>query len=212
MRPRFYTASPKVKPRSVLPTYQPIKYIAAGYCMACDHFRVLPSGFPYEPMNLRTGVCPSRWRQRAGIGPKRIGLLNRTREDRKHQLTLQMHAGKASKAILGEPRLGCCFGEPDHKATPPAALEIDRSCPTAPWVNEPDISSSRDFPHCITSIKMASFIILAISGAFATYLFLHFLLSFTQDAREPPVLASEIPFLSPLIGMRKKAKFYIDLR
>jgi hypothetical protein len=49
--------------------------------------------------------------------------------------------------------------------------------------------------------------------AVAAYAFLQCLLKYTQDAREPPALATSIPFISPIIGMmRKKTKFYIQLR
>lgn len=59
---------------------------------------------------------------------------------------------------------------------------------------------------------MASSVLLVISGLAVTYVFLRFLLAFTHNAKEPPALATEIPFLSPIVGMRKKGKFYIDLR
>jgi hypothetical protein len=59
---------------------------------------------------------------------------------------------------------------------------------------------------------MPSNVILLASGFAATYVFLRCLLALTQDAKEPPALETAIPFLSPVIGMRKKAKFYIDLR
>lgn len=53
-----------------------------------------------------------------------------------------------------------------------------------------------------------------VAGAAVTiYAFLQWLLKYTQDAREPPALATSLPFISPLIGMlRKKTKFYIQLR
>jgi hypothetical protein len=54
----------------------------------------------------------------------------------------------------------------------------------------------------------------AIAGtAIAIYVSFQLLLHFTQDKREPPSLATTIPFLSPIIGMsRKKTKYYIELR
>lgn len=58
---------------------------------------------------------------------------------------------------------------------------------------------------------MAVFALYA-SGAMALYIFLRCLLAVTQDANEPVALVNEIPFLGPLIRMRRKAKFYIDLR
>jgi hypothetical protein len=51
-----------------------------------------------------------------------------------------------------------------------------------------------------------------ISSLLATYVFLRSLLVFTQDPKEPPALATDIPFLSPIIEMRKKGKFYTELR
>jgi hypothetical protein len=54
----------------------------------------------------------------------------------------------------------------------------------------------------------------ALAGAvIAIYVAFQLLLHFTQDKREPPSLATTIPFLSPIIGMsRKKTKYYIELR
>ncbi|KAK4184523.1 cholesterol 7-alpha-monooxygenase [Podospora australis] len=53
----------------------------------------------------------------------------------------------------------------------------------------------------------------AFGGIAATYLFLRFLLQFTQDAREPPAILTSIPFLQPLAGMiGEKERFYIRLR
>lgn len=59
---------------------------------------------------------------------------------------------------------------------------------------------------------MTSSLLLVVSGLAALYVFLRCLLTFTHNAKEPPALATEIPFLGPIIGMRKKAKFYIELR
>jgi hypothetical protein len=55
-------------------------------------------------------------------------------------------------------------------------------------------------------------LLLYASGAVAFYIFLRCLVAFTQDANEPVALLNEIPFVGPLIRMRRKAKFYIDLR
>jgi hypothetical protein len=54
----------------------------------------------------------------------------------------------------------------------------------------------------------------AVAGVVAAiYVSFQLLLHFTQDKREPPPLATTIPFLSPIIGMsRKKTKYYIELR
>jgi hypothetical protein len=54
--------------------------------------------------------------------------------------------------------------------------------------------------------------LVVISGLTATYVFLRFLLAYTQDAGEPTALETGIPFFSPLLGMRQKGQFYIDLR
>jgi hypothetical protein len=51
--------------------------------------------------------------------------------------------------------------------------------------------------------------------AMATILYaaLHSFLRIWQDAREPPVVLSGTPFISPIIGMvRKKATFFVYLR
>ncbi|CAO2657099.1 Nn.00g059020.m01.CDS01 [Neocucurbitaria sp. VM-36] len=65
---------------------------------------------------------------------------------------------------------------------------------------------------CCGSATTMAYLVLSVSGAIAIYVFLRCLLAFTHDAKEPTAIATEIPFLSPVIGMRKKAKFYIDLR
>jgi hypothetical protein len=52
-----------------------------------------------------------------------------------------------------------------------------------------------------------------VAAATIFYLSLHLILQITQDKREPPAIATSIPFLSPILGMsRKKSKFYIELR
>lgn len=54
---------------------------------------------------------------------------------------------------------------------------------------------------------------LVLGGLSATYLFLRFLLNFTQDAKEPPAILTGVPFFQPLVGMiREKSRFYIRLR
>jgi hypothetical protein len=59
---------------------------------------------------------------------------------------------------------------------------------------------------------MASSAIIGLSSLAATYVFVRMLLAYTHNDREPTAVATEIPFLSPLIGMAKKSKFYTDLR
>ncbi|KAL2186140.1 cytochrome P450 [Thermothelomyces heterothallicus CBS 203.75] len=60
---------------------------------------------------------------------------------------------------------------------------------------------------------MAPTVSLVLGGLAATYVFLRVLLTLTQDAREPPAILTDIPFVQPLIGMiREKAGFYIRLR
>ncbi|KXX74385.1 Cholesterol 7-alpha-monooxygenase [Madurella mycetomatis] len=60
---------------------------------------------------------------------------------------------------------------------------------------------------------MAPTISLVFGGLAATYVFLRFLLTLTQDAKEPPAILTDIPFVQPLVGMiREKARFYIRLR
>lgn len=56
-------------------------------------------------------------------------------------------------------------------------------------------------------------VLVAAVAAKIFYLSLHLILQITQDKREPPAIATSIPFLSPILGMsRKKSKFYIELR
>jgi hypothetical protein len=59
---------------------------------------------------------------------------------------------------------------------------------------------------------MASSAIIGLSSLAATYVFVRVLLAYTHYDREPTAVATEIPFISPLIGMAKKGKFYTDLR
>jgi len=64
----------------------------------------------------------------------------------------------------------------------------------------------------MTMTTITASVLLAVSGLLATYVFLRFLLEFTHDPKEPQALEKTIPFLSPIIGMRKKGKFYTGLR
>ncbi|KAK3291993.1 cytochrome P450 [Chaetomium fimeti] len=60
---------------------------------------------------------------------------------------------------------------------------------------------------------MAPTISLVLGGLAATYVFLRVLLNLTQDAKEPPAILTDIPFIEPLIGMiREKSRFHIRLR
>lgn len=60
---------------------------------------------------------------------------------------------------------------------------------------------------------MAFTVSLVLGGLAATYVFLRILLNLTQDAREPPAILTNIPFIQPLIGMiREKERFYVRLR
>lgn len=60
--------------------------------------------------------------------------------------------------------------------------------------------------------KMPSLLLTIFGGLVVTFAFLYCLMHSTQHADEPPVLESTMPFLSPMIGMRKKEKFYISLQ
>ncbi len=59
---------------------------------------------------------------------------------------------------------------------------------------------------------MASSLVIGLSSLVTTYVFLRLLLSYTHDGKEPVAVATEIPFLSPILGMAKKARFYTELR
>ncbi|OTA76920.1 hypothetical protein M434DRAFT_383180 [Hypoxylon sp. CO27-5] len=60
---------------------------------------------------------------------------------------------------------------------------------------------------------MTSTLALVLGFAGAAYAFLHALLHFTQDSREPPVIETSIPFISPLVGMiLGMQNFYVKLR
>jgi hypothetical protein len=52
-----------------------------------------------------------------------------------------------------------------------------------------------------------------VGVAGSIYLLLRLLLRLTQDEREPPVILTHLPFISPLIGMiREKSQFHVRLR
>ncbi|KAJ4296488.1 hypothetical protein N0V90_006533 [Kalmusia sp. IMI 367209] len=59
---------------------------------------------------------------------------------------------------------------------------------------------------------MVSIAVVGLSTLAATYAFLRFLLAYTHDENEPKALATSFPFLSPILRMSKKGKFYTDLR
>ncbi|KAK6062830.1 25-hydroxycholesterol 7-alpha-hydroxylase 1 [Seiridium cupressi] len=60
---------------------------------------------------------------------------------------------------------------------------------------------------------MAPTMTIVVGAVAATYLFFRFLLHLTQGAREPPAIATGLPFLSSLIDMiREKASFHVRLR
>ncbi|KAI1272186.1 cytochrome P450 [Xylaria sp. FL0933] len=60
---------------------------------------------------------------------------------------------------------------------------------------------------------MWSLITAAFGAVIATYLFLQMLLHLTQDSKEPRVVATSIPFVSPILGMRKRnSRYYNYLR
>jgi hypothetical protein len=63
-----------------------------------------------------------------------------------------------------------------------------------------------------TTLVMTSIAFAGLSSLAATYVFLRFLLAYTHHENEPKALATSIPFISPLLGMAKKGKFYTDLR
>lgn len=56
-------------------------------------------------------------------------------------------------------------------------------------------------------------VMMAFSGIAATYVFFRTLLRLTQDNKEPPVVSSSIPFISPILGMiRWSMDFYSVMR
>ncbi|KUI74212.1 5-beta-cholestane-3-alpha,7-alpha-diol 12-alpha-hydroxylase [Cytospora mali] len=60
---------------------------------------------------------------------------------------------------------------------------------------------------------MASTLTLGIGFVAAAYLFLSALLRFTQDPKEPPLLDTSIPFISPLLGLiTGMQKYFVKLR
>ncbi len=53
----------------------------------------------------------------------------------------------------------------------------------------------------------------ALGGVAATYVFFWALLHFTQDPKEPPLVSTAVPFLSPIWGMVKWSMgFYGHMR
>lgn len=60
---------------------------------------------------------------------------------------------------------------------------------------------------------MTSPLVIALGFVPATYVFLSALLHLTQDAKEPPVIATQIPFLSPALGfIMGMQNFLVKLR
>lgn len=60
---------------------------------------------------------------------------------------------------------------------------------------------------------MPSGLVVALAGAVTVYLLLRALVRLTQDSREPPMVETTIPFITPILGMgSKKADYYIYLR
>lgn len=60
---------------------------------------------------------------------------------------------------------------------------------------------------------MPSTLVVAVAGATTVYVLLRALLRLTQDSREPPVVETTIPFISPILGMgSKKGEFYTFMR
>jgi hypothetical protein len=98
-----------------------------------------------------------------------------------------------------------------HKVSSHAAISVSLHLSFA----QPSSSKHNNQPctqTCSSTNNNMAVLVLYVSGAIAFYIFLRCLLAFTHDAKEPIALATEIPFLSPLIGMRKKARFNIDIR
>lgn len=62
-------------------------------------------------------------------------------------------------------------------------------------------------------LQMASPFSVDLGVVASTYIFLRLLLHYTQDAKEPPVIATSIPFIGPILGMMtKKIHFYTHNR
>jgi hypothetical protein len=56
---------------------------------------------------------------------------------------------------------------------------------------------------------MASVFAAILGGFVSTYLFLRLLLHYTQDTKEPPAIATSVPFIGPILGMMtKRTHFY----
>ncbi|KAF2868440.1 cytochrome P450 [Massariosphaeria phaeospora] len=60
---------------------------------------------------------------------------------------------------------------------------------------------------------MAITYVIPVGVAILVYVSLHLLLLYTHNKREPPLLETSIPFVSPIIGLnRKKTNYYVMLR
>lgn len=65
------------------------------------------------------------------------------------------------------------------------------------------------FPTKDHLLDMAVLLVPLLGIVATTYVFLRLLLHFTQDAKEPPAIATSIPFIGPILGMIiKRTHFY----
>jgi hypothetical protein len=100
-----------------------------------------------------------------------------------------------------------CLRAPYHRCSDPRALSIQHniSCNLL-------LAASLPFSVMFAIIATVPGAVV-VAAATIFYLFLHLILQITQEKREPPAIATAIPFLSPILGMsRKKSKFYVELR
>lgn len=79
--------------------------------------------------------------------------------------------------------------------------------------NNPSEFDPADNSPRVNFAVLHAVLVTGAAGLVATYVFLWALLHLTQDVREPPLLSTAIPFLSPVIGaVRWSMECYTHMR
>jgi hypothetical protein len=81
------------------------------------------------------------------------------------------------------------------------------------FTNLPSIAIYQNLNFRYNCLEMPNILAAVAMGAITVYGALYAILVYTQDAREPPVVTSSIPFIGSMISLaRKKTKYYVELK